>query len=71
MFDMLRANMHYCSPLRLDHVMVLMCFGYCLCYGPEHVAYVRYPMADFLAVLAIESRRQQCMVIGEDLGRYW
>ncbi|MGL9724072.1 4-alpha-glucanotransferase [Sodalis sp. (in: enterobacteria)] len=67
--DMLRANMRYCGALRLDHVMALMRLWWVpRGYGPEHGAYVRYPVADLLAVLALESQRQQCMIIGEDLG---
>ena len=33
-----------------------------------HGAYVAYPLEDLLAVLALESERAKCLVIGEDLG---
>ena len=31
-------------------------------------AYVYYPVEELLAILALESHRERCMVIGEDLG---
>jgi 4-alpha-glucanotransferase len=66
---MLRANMRHCGALRMDHVMSLLRLWWVpLGESAQQGAYVRYPVDDLLAVLALESHRQQCMVIGEDLG---
>ncbi|MBC5785481.1 malto-oligosyltrehalose synthase [Ramlibacter sp. USB13] len=63
--DTLRANMRHSGALRLDHVMALMRLFWT---GPDGGTYVEYPLEDLMAVLALESQRHQCMVIGEDLG---
>jgi (1->4)-alpha-D-glucan 1-alpha-D-glucosylmutase len=63
--DTLRANMRHAGALRLDHVMGLMRLFWT---GSEGGTYVRYPLHGLLGILALESHRHHCMVIGEDLG---
>ncbi|OIX91034.1 4-alpha-glucanotransferase [Pantoea sp. Ae16] len=67
--DLLRANMRDCGALRIDHVMSLLRLWWIPHgEGADKGAYVSYPVEDLLAVLALESQRMRCMVIGEDLG---
>ena len=65
----LRANMRHCGALRIDHVMGLMRLFWVPSDGaPGEGAYVTYPFEDLLGIVALESQRNRCMVIGEDLG---
>ncbi len=63
--EMVRANMRHAGALRLDHVMGLMRLFW---IGEHGGTYVSYPQEALLGILALESRRNHCMVIGEDLG---
>jgi 4-alpha-glucanotransferase len=66
---LMRSNMRHFGALRLDHVMAL----YRQWWVPGGVpategGYVHYPLQDLLGIVALESERGQCLVIGEDLG---
>ena len=64
---MLRANMRHAGALRIDHVMALQHLFWIPEDGSDG-AYVEYPMHEMLRIIALESRRNRCIVIGEDLG---
>jgi 4-alpha-glucanotransferase len=67
--SLIRDNMRYYGALRLDHVMSLCRLwwvpGGC---SPTEGAYVYYPLHQLLTVLSLESARNSCLVVGEDLG---
>jgi 4-alpha-glucanotransferase len=65
----LRANMRHAGILRIDHVMSLQRLYWIPSGLPATLgAYVNYPLHDLLRLVALESHRQGCAVIGEDLG---
>ena len=66
---LIRASMRNCGALRLDHVMALFRQWWVpRKFKSADGGYVHYPLEELLGVVALESRRQQCLVVGEDLG---
>jgi 4-alpha-glucanotransferase len=65
----IRANMRHAGALRVDHVLGLQRLYWVPAgAGPADGAYVRYPFATMAAILALESHRHRCLLVGEDLG---
>ncbi len=67
--DLFASNMAGSGALRIDHVMALLRLWWVT--KGDHAkdgGYVYYPVDDLLAILALESHRNQSLVIGEDLG---
>jgi 4-alpha-glucanotransferase len=67
--DVIRHHLHDADLLRIDHVMGL----HRLYWIPErhdarYGVYVRYPAEELYAILSLESHREQCWIIGENLG---
>lgn len=67
--ELISANMRHYGALRVDHVMSLF-RQWWVPAGASAVdgGYVHYPLEDLMSLLALESERRRCLVIGEDLG---
>ena len=67
--ELFAANMRQSGALRIDHAMALLRLWWVT--KGDHAdkgGYVYYPVDDLLGILALESHRNQTLVIGEDLG---
>ncbi|WP_281783524.1 4-alpha-glucanotransferase [Sinimarinibacterium flocculans] len=67
--ELLRASMRHVGGVRIDHAFGLQR----LWLVPEgsassEGAYLRYPCTDLMRLIALESWRHRCIVVGEDLG---
>ncbi|WP_430910239.1 malto-oligosyltrehalose synthase [Methylobacterium sp. sgz302541] len=66
---LVRANMRHAGAIRIDHAFQLArLFLIPLSGSARDGAYVAMPFEPMLAVLRLESHRNQCLVIAEDLG---
>jgi len=65
----LRHHMRYARTLRIDHIMGLHRLFF-IPHGMEsgRGVYVRYHPEEMYAILSLESHRNQCALVGEDLG---
>jgi 4-alpha-glucanotransferase len=67
--ELVRANMRHAGGLRIDHIIGLQRqFLVPLDADARAGCYIRFPFDDLLGLLALESHRSRCLVVGEDLG---
>jgi 4-alpha-glucanotransferase len=67
--ELVRANLRHAGALRIDHVLGMQHLYWVPKGHPaSQGAYVTYPFDDLAAILALESTRNRCLVVGEDLG---
>jgi 4-alpha-glucanotransferase len=67
--QMLESSMRYSGAIRIDHILGLnRIYVVPNGYRASDGAYIRMPLEALLGLIALESDRHRCVVIGEDLG---
>ncbi len=67
--ELYRANMRSCGALRIDHAAGLYRLWWVLLGEKASTgAYVAMNMHDLLGIIALESQRNRCLILAEDLG---
>lgn len=67
--EVFRNHLHHAGVMRIDHVMGLhRLYWVPEGHDPTEGAYVRYAAEELYAILAVESHREQCWLVGENLG---
>ncbi len=67
--DMLRATLSWAGGMRIDHAFGLSRLWVVPDAGSSRDgAYLRYPFADLLRLIALESHRARALIVAEDLG---
>ena len=64
--NLVKHNMQYAGAIRLDHSFSLMRLFWV--DKNKNGAYINYNLKDMTAILCLESHKNKCLVIGEDLG---
>lgn len=67
--ECVRHHVRHAGLLRVDHILgLLRLYWVRQGVGPAHGVYVRYPLDELLAIIALEAARAGAVVVGENLG---
>ncbi|MCH2055719.1 MAG: 4-alpha-glucanotransferase [Thalassotalea sp.] len=65
----LRSAMRYAGAIRIDHILgLLRQYWVAPGFAAHQGIYISFPFDELLSIIALESQRNKCLVVGEDLG---